>query len=220
MFLIFFALTAFYQTSNAQVKSRIIFKDGRKITGVIIDTKNIDSVFLNLDGNFNIGYNKNEIQEIESLHNFVNLGIGFGLPYGLFGINAEVEPLNFISITAGVGTTFFAGAAWQIGATVYFLDQSKMVRPRITLLYGVNSVIIFDNNNGFSGIANESFLGLSLGAGVKIKIGESHGFNADLFYLLIDKSLDRQKELEQDYGMQFENVGLPVKFSLGYYFNL
>jgi hypothetical protein len=217
VFLVLFLIMLFTQHANAEVKSRIVFNDGMKISGVIIESKYSDSISIQLGGGFIVSYPKNSVKEIVSLRKSVSIGIGYGIPYGILGINTEIEPVKYLNFTSGIGTTIFAGLAWNVGAVGYFLDQDSYIRPRISLFYGTNSMLGYDSWNSSNDIY-ESFPGLSLGAGLKIMLGESSATTLDLIYLLTNGASDRQKELEK-VGYRFEEVGIPIKLSAGYQFS-
>jgi hypothetical protein len=204
----------FSQNSIAEVPSKITFKDGKKITGVIIPNENSDSLYIQLDGGFKAAYPKKNIQKIESMRSIFSLGLGIGIPYAMFGINSEIECEQQIDLTFGIGTTLLAGLAWDIGMVGYLLDQDKLFRPRISLIYGTNAIIGYTTSQYNSTSKYESFTGLSIGAGLKF----SNSFTVDAFYLLIDGSKDRQKELEK-FGYKFDEEGIPIKFSIGYQFS-
>lgn len=216
-----FTLLALTQYTNAQVKSRIIFKDGKKISGVIIPSNSNDSVSVQLDGGLKVAYPKSNIKEIESLRKILSLGLGIGIPYGMFGINTEIEPAPHIGLTFAIGTTILSGMAWEVGAIGYILDQDYFIRPRISLFYGINSMIEIPNTNYYSNqTIFESFTGLTIGGGVKFMLGKSHGTTFDVLYLLSNGAVDRSKELEKIYtNYHFTDLGIPIKFAWGYQYS-
>lgn len=210
---IFIALT---QNSTSKLKSKIIFNDGKKISGVILHSNYQDSLLLKLDGGFQVYFPRNSIKEIKSLRKVFSIGIGMGLSYGFFGLNAEIEPIRQLDFTIGIGTTFFAGVAWDIGVVGYVLDQDYTFRPRLSLIYGTNGFIMLENaSNPF---VNSSYQGFSIGAGVKSMLGESHGMTIDIFYILSSGVYDKKKELENE-GYYIRDIGIPIKFSVGYQFS-
>ena len=44
-----------------------------------------------------------------------DIGLGFGIPYGIFGVNAEYYPIDNLSVSAGLGTTLLAGVGYDVG---------------------------------------------------------------------------------------------------------
>lgn len=207
---------SFTQFTVAKTKSKIIFNDGSRITGFIIQSKSPDSIFVELEGDFKASYAKNSILQVQSLRKNNSIGIGMGIPYGILGINTEYEPSSLIALSAGIGTTIVAGIAWNVGIIAYFLDEENNIRPRVSLFYGVNSIIYIENNNYYNpdGI-NQSFTDLSFGIGLKSMVGESHGLTFDLFYLFIDKAKDKISELKKS-GYLFSNEIVPISYSIGY----
>jgi hypothetical protein len=212
--LVLFSMFLSSQSSFSEVKSRIVFNNGSKINGVVLPSKSNDSVSVKLDGGYIVAYPKSEIRAIESLRTTVSIGVGFGIPYGILGLNAEIEPAKFIDISVGLGTTILAGMAWNIGAIGYFLDQGSTFRPRISLFYGTNSMLGWTSFN--SSVDNyESYAGLTMGAGVKYGISESGSVTLDLIYLLTTGYDDKINELKS-LGYSIDNQDSGIKYSIGY----
>ncbi|MGA2298271.1 MAG: hypothetical protein ABSG15_12055, partial [FCB group bacterium] len=205
--------------SEAQVKSRIIFKDGNKITGVIVPSKFNDSISLQVGGGFVVSYPKNNIKAIESLRKYFAFGIGIGIPYSILGINAAFEPVPYINATLGIGTPDFNSLAWEVGIVGYFLDQDNFIRPRISIFYGTNAIMSYGSYD-YGSTTYESFPGFSVGVGIKTMLGASHGTTLDIFYILPNKSAsDRQNELERQ-GYYFnDSQPIPINISVGYQFS-
>ena len=212
--IIFIALS---QSLQAEIKSRIVFNDGKKISGVILKPNSSDSVRIQLGAGFITNYAKKDIKDIVLLRNDFSLGIGIGIPYAMFGACLEIEPIPQVDLTAGIGTSILDGIAWDVGAVVYLLDQDNTFRPRISLIYGTNTYIELKNSSGGSS-EYEMYAGLSIGGGLKFMLGDSHGMTLDAFFIIVDGSKDRQDELKR-HGYTFSNQGIPVKFSIGYQFS-
>ena len=212
----------FFSTTHisvAKVKSKLIFNNGKKITGYILPSKNTDSIRIQLNGGFNIAYAKSSIKEIKSLRKRVSIGIGRGIPYAVFGVNAEMEPIRQIDFTFGIGTTILAGLAWDVGIVGYALDQDYSIRPKISLIYGTNSFIVYNFDPYSTNDIGESFAGFSIGAGLKTMLGDSYGMTIDIFYLLSNGAEDRKKQLVEENQIYFRELGIPIKFSVGYQFS-
>jgi hypothetical protein len=215
---LFFAFNFFNSNLKAEVKSIVYLKNGKKITGSVKPGKNPDSLYVLVEGDFLATYPKSAIDRIESMRTFGAIGLGVGLPYGVFGVNLEIEPFKYFDITGGIGTTFFGPTAWNVGVIGYFNDQDAFIRPRITLLYGVNKMLGLKNGYYSSSYDDwESFTGFCLGGGISMMLSEQHAFNYEIYIILSSGFDDRKKEIEQQ-GGYIEDDPMPIKFSVGYKF--
>ncbi len=147
-----------------------------------------------------------------------DIGLGLGIPYGVFGVNAEYYPIDNLSISAGLGTTLLAGAGYDVGVQYYLGNKRDGWIPRISAHYGTNGVLKTSSDE-----ESESFNGLSIGIGLKNVRGNSR-WAIDLFYVVTSDIFDRIDELEaqgyevSSYGL--ENLESLEKFrlSVGYSF--
>lgn len=142
-----------------------------------------------------------------------SLGLGYGLPYGGLGVNADVYIFEPVALTVGVGS-FGYTAGYEIGAKYFYGPPQKTWRPQAVLLYGINSVLIAEMDPEPD--IREAFMGFSIGIGSQFMFGKAkkHGFDIDVFYVLSSGVFDRIKELDE-LGYQFEDM-TRFKFSLGY----
>lgn len=136
------------------------------------------------------------------------MGLGFGIPYGLFGANFEFNANDYLSLTAGVGSTIFAGVGAAGGARVYLADRSKGFRPRLSAIYGTNTII---DPGGSDWIQKQ---GLNLGIGAKwVDVFTKRGFNFDLLYIVTPDI----EELQRKYGASgFSLLGHRLKIAFGW----
>lgn len=144
-----------------------------------------------------------------------SIGAGLGVPYGILGFNAELAVHDYINLSAGLGTTVFAGLGYGLGAKGYFKPIGEKWRPRVSAHYGVNSLIMLDDDWDTS----EKFAGLVLGLGIQgmFGINRNHGFDFDIVYLATMGDLyDRVDQLEKS-GYTVNERGR-VRVSLGYRF--
>jgi len=83
-----------------------------------------------------------------------NFGAGFGIPYGLFGVNYELEKNlsdSFaIGPSIGLGTTLVAGAATQYGVRIHLLNKDSLFRIGASYWNAVNSIAEEIDINGKS----------------------------------------------------------------------
>ena len=70
------------------------------------------------------------------------IGVGLGIPYGVVGVNAEMNTDAKIVPTLGLGYAF--GVGWFAGGRYYLNDrmEGKHEGPRFTLGYGVTTVLL------------------------------------------------------------------------------
>jgi hypothetical protein len=142
------------------------------------------------------------------------IGLGIGIPYGMFGVNAEYYLIDNLSISAGLGTTLLAGVGYDVGVQYYFGNKRNGWIPRISAHYGTNGVL---QTKTVSYEEGESFDGFSAGIGLKNVRGNS-SWVIDLFYVVTSGIFDRIDELEAQgyeevstYGP--ENIGVGVGYS-------
>jgi len=150
----------------------------------------------------------------------VDIGLGLGIPYGLFGGNVEVFVIDNLSLHASLGHTIIADVGYGAGVQYYFGDEGNW-SPNISIHYGTYGVI----GNDFKtytyrqdDFEDEQFEGLIIGGGVR-KIWGNHGLSISGHYILDSDLWDRQDELEEqdivfdDYGKVGDSR---FKLSIGY----
>ncbi|MEE9463981.1 MAG: hypothetical protein V3W14_00220 [Candidatus Neomarinimicrobiota bacterium] len=198
--------------------SRIYLNNGDIIKGRIIETVPDVSIVVELKGGSILTYQLSEVSRIETIpmKKAGSLGVGLGIPYGVIGANIEYALENNINLTAGIGTTVFAGSGYNVGVKYYLKDIGYTGRPRISAYYGTNALIAVTVFGGED--INETFSGLTLGFGQLWMWGDSkkHGLDLDLMYLLTTGSYDeRKEEIEDQYYTTLEDLG-KIKISIGY----
>jgi hypothetical protein len=152
-----------------------------------------------------------------------SIGVGIGVPYGVFGINGEVAVHPNFSLSAGIGTTIFAGMGYAFGARAYLFPAEKKWRPRVSMHYGVNSMIaVSENKSGVSTISDgKSFTGLSIGIGTLAMFGERRksGFDFEIVYLATTGGMKDEIDKMND-SRDYEHIDMPgkIKVMLGYRF--
>ena len=110
-------------------------------------------------------------------------GLGFGLPYGGFGVNYEIGVEDYVAPVGGAGY-LPDNVGWNVGARVYFPGRESKFRGRITILFGTNVLL---ERKGYSKSDYSTEIGASGGIGLKWRFGTSSAFDADLF--LVDPNL-------------------------------
>ena len=151
-----------------------------------------------------------------------SIGIGLGVPYGVLGINGEVAVHPHFSLSAGVGSTLFAGVGYAIGARAYLFPADKVWRPRVSVHYGVNSMIVAQAS-GDMPKDGKKFSGLTLGIGTLAMFGDSRksGFDFEIAYLATTGELENEINKMNASG-DYEHIDMPgkIKIILGYRFGI
>jgi len=146
-----------------------------------------------------------------------NFGAGFGIPYGMFGVNLGVE-LNVADSFAiipnvGVGTTILAGVATNIGLRVLFGDKDDLFRFGIGYWSGTNTVV--ETSRSFFGTDSdyETESGITQGLNFRFQFGKSRKHGLDVGVLRI--ITPTEDEIRQKY-LVGEKQGSDTKVSVGY----
>jgi hypothetical protein len=213
-----FSLLPKYSVQSAELNSTIHFTNGKSITGLVISDEFSDSVVVMLEGGFRQAYHRSKVARIESLRKHFSIGLGLGLHFGGLGGCIEAEPVKYIGLLVGIGTTLEAGLGWQVGSILYFTDQDSFIRPRISVLYGTNYLLKLDNYYGYGSGSTEKFEGLNVGGGLTIALNDVHSFTFDALYAATSTFFDRKKELE-NVGYYIEESKIPLALSIGYKFS-
>lgn len=127
-------------------------------------------------------------------------GIGIGLPYGGLGFCGELNLGQHAALTAGLGT-MLVKTGYNAGVKVTLLSPQQTLRPNLTMLYGVNGLIIA-RDEGLPQLT-EALHGFSGGVGAQLMFGDkrNHGLELRLMYIIGTGLIDRIEELEaQGYG--------------------
>lgn len=108
-----------------------------------------------------------------------SLGAGIGIPYGIFGLNLSMNVLYNLDVSAGIGTTYYAGVGYSLGFKYFFTRPEEIFRPRVSAFYGTNNVLYFKDNKD----ENRSYSGLNIALGAQlIWPATRNGFDFDVFY--------------------------------------
>ena len=142
-----------------------------------------------------------------------SVGAGIGVAYGVIGVNGEYAVHDYVSLSAGVGTTIFAGAGYAVGGRIYAKPLGEKWRPRLSVHYGTNSII---NVTGAVEI-QEKYDGVTVGAGFLQMFGSSQktGLDLEVVYLATQGDFQNRAEtLENRYDVTLKTGR--VKILVGY----
>jgi hypothetical protein len=201
------------QEDTIQYEGDVIAGSNRTFLITFMDDQNVKAKILSMDDNTVMIkkrdgttqiVNRDYIKFIEAvpIGTIGSVGAGFGIPYGTLGLNLEINLLDYLSLSGGLGTTVYAGVGWSIGARGYFRKPGPVWRPRISAFYGINAIYAEELNSP----NNQSYHGLTMGLGQIVLFGR-HGFDLDIMYV-VSSQID--KEYPDDYSK--------VKISVGYRF--
>lgn len=122
-------------------------------------------------------YSQQLLREKEPINN--SFGIGIGVPYGIIGGNIDLNIISNINGSFGLGTTYFAGASYNVGLKLFFTNALEVFRPRVFIFYGINSVDKYEKSDD-----NNSYSGLSFGLGSQFLWHKTKmGFDFDVVYI-------------------------------------
>jgi len=151
-----------------------------------------------------------------------SVGVGIGVPYGILGINGEIAVHKYFSLSAGLGSTIYAGLGYAVGARAYLKPAESKWRPRISMHYGVNSMIAVQES--LTGIYSDGkkFSGLSIGIGTLAMFGErrKNGFDFEVVYLATTGGLEDEIDKRNASGNYLLEFDMPSKINIvvGYRF--
>ncbi|MBW7941216.1 MAG: hypothetical protein H3C64_02210 [Candidatus Kuenenia stuttgartiensis] len=144
------------------------------------------------------------------------IGPGIGFDHGGFGAKLEFQPEKHVGVFGGLGYNL-VGAGTNGGIIFNFLP-GKRVTPVLTAMYGYNAVIQVTYLDGKDyGV----YSGLTVGAGVDIKLGRSKKSKINVNLLIPFRNAAFFKDynnLRQNGEIRQEMV--PVAFSIGWNYNL
>lgn len=143
-------------------------------------------------------------------------GIGQGIPYGITGVNIDVNIISYLDLSLGLGINSETGLCPDIGLKLYLASEEKNFRPRISCYYGTNTIV--EEHRSYWGVPlgsdYTSYNGVTAGVGASVFFGKArqHGFDFDIMYIVSTK-FDADELREKGYTVEEDNG---VKFSLGY----
>ena len=137
--------------------------------------------------------------------NYNEVGVGLGIPYGGIGVNYEFSPVDRFSLDAGAGWTP-GGFGWSVGPRVYFADQSKSFRPRISASYGTVAII----KPQFGDWKTDT--GCCVGPGFQWVFGQKKNWSLDFDVLYVFYNLPR------NYRQEWGTDHVKVSIGFGYHF--
>jgi hypothetical protein len=146
-----------------------------------------------------------------------SVGIGFGIPYGMLGVNFDLKLFSVLYANAGIGTGIFVTPMYSGGLKCYFLSGGHKFRPRILANYGTTGMLYLEDEYG-DVIERSSFHSLCFGTGFQyaLDISKAFAFDFDMIYIVSNNALlERAQELRnQGYEFDLLKTG-HIKVSVG-----
>jgi hypothetical protein len=156
-----------------------------------------------------------ETQDSPLVNKQHSVGLGFGIPYGVLGTNADFGLHPNLSFSVGMGTTVLAGLGYNFGMKFFLNPPTESFRPRLSAYYGVNSMIVTETWGHYVGASNgQSFTGLTLGLGSQWMWGRSRSNGLDFDIMYIATTGADFNEMERD-GL-IASQPSRIKISIGY----
>lgn len=192
--------------------------DGQVIKAKVVSVDPKKVLLISADGNSHVIDTKEVVTVTEhSFNSPGSIGIGFGMPYGIFGVNTDIKLYNFLYGTAGIGTAIYITPVYNVGLRCFLAPGTKTWRPRASVYYGNTAFMVLEGNYQNPDI-QEVFNGISVGLGMQysIDIAKAIGFDFELIYIVDDSEFeDRIAEVKSmGYQLDFESAG-NVKICIG-----
>ena len=191
--------------------------DGTTVKAKIISTDPNRTLVLAPDGTSYTINTKDIVAINEQSHNSPgSIGVGFGLPYGLLGINADIKLYKVLYATGGIGTGIYVTPIYNVGLRCFMTPGTKKLRPRASVYYGTYGMLYLEDS--YSETIKDTFTGFTLGLGLQyaIDIVKAWGVDFEILYIVDDSKMETtmQDLKNQGYSFDTESTG-NVKVSLG-----
>lgn len=108
-------------------------------------------------------------------------GVGFGLPYGVFGGRASVGN-ELITGDLGIGLVPLSwDPSFSLGGSLHLLDRYGTIRPKITALWSntCGIVLLYDQGNS-KVLFKEYYSGFAIYGGLDIKFSRDSDYSIDI----------------------------------------
>lgn len=164
-------------------------------------------------------YEVNNVVE-KSFESFGSIGMGFGIPYGVLGLNLDIKLYDLLYLTGGIGTGIFVTPMYNVGSKIFLRSGNYKWRPRLSGYYGTTAMLVIDD---YSSNIKESCSGITAGIGQQWALGitKTWGIDFDILYIIDNREFNKRKqELEDDgYVFDFKATGnVKISFGLRYCF--
>lgn len=140
-------------------------------------------------------------------------GVGFGIPYGVMGVNLDYNIISNFDLSLGLGISPLSGFAYNIGGKLYLASEEKSFRPRVSYYYGTNTTV---DETGYYDFVDKytNYNGVTAGIGATVYFGQSSSRGLD-FDLLFRVSTEADVDQLKAKGYDTDDIEERT-FSIGY----
>ena len=196
----------------------ISFNSGQTIVGKITSIDK-ETIYIKEGSQNPRPYNLADVSSVNEANSQykASIGIGLGVSYGIFGMNGEFFVHPNISLNAGIGTAIFITPIFDAGGKIYFNSATNKWRPRLSVYYGTNSIIVHDGTGYLPKISNK-YNNFSFGLGQAwVFSSGKQGLDLDIIYLIHNMEEELEKYENMGYDFDFKSPG-HFKINIGYRF--
>ena len=146
-----------------------------------------------------------------------HLGIGLGLTYGTLGGRYVFSPVDVFGLSVGLGYNL-VGLGYNF-AGIFSIPSKSRTQVYLSGMYGCNAVIRVEGAEGY----NDTYSGISFGAGVKLNSRKNPGNYWDLGLIVPIRSTkfsDDWDAIKNNPSMSVQSDPWPVLLNVGYNFRL
>lgn len=141
----------------------------------------------------------------------LSLSFGYGIPYGILGLNLNYRITDNVEIHTGIGT-------WGPTFGGKFYPDKENQNINLGLLYGPNTITGSCINSSCD-ILDEGYSGLNAIFGYSPSKGED-GWEFGLVLILTREGYDEDIQKARDSGYDIEEEGSKIMISFGYRWSL
>lgn len=175
---------------------------------------NGSEVTMNLSGmriGGSVGVNLGRTKEIDFRR--VYMGLGIGIDFGGFGLNAMSMMTEHVGVFGAFGYNLNK-LGLGFGTRLYANKQSERWRPYLSAMYGYNTVYYIKNAENYS----RTFYGVTFGVGVDLKDSRANFWTLALQVPFRNEDAKAYKTYLENSNVEITRDLLPLAFSLGYRF--
>ena len=152
----------------------------------------------------------------ESTNHHFDVGLGYGLNYGCFGLRTAYLPISYFSIEGFIGTNReeFVGG---FGSSIYPIPKyyKNKYRPAIRAFYGYNAMYVISEDPTL----NKTFFGINFAFGNEFLLvaDKPYKLNIDIIIPIRTSEAVDYLDILKDKGYYFINL-FPIGLSVGLHF--
>ena len=149
----------------------------------------------------------------ERNNNYFDVGIGYGLNYGCFGLRTAYFPISYFSLEGFIGYNGEEPVGGY-GTSVYPIPKfyKNKYRPAIRAFYGYNAMYVISDNPTL----NKTFFGMNfvLGNEFLLLANKNYKINIDLIIPIRTSEAVDYLHILKDKGYYFKDL-FPIALSFG-----